>query len=338
MHRRLVGSVLSILLATPVLAGGGSDARSIESLLRRNPRGLVIVEEMARHGNEEAMMALCQAGITSGGESSKKEPHVLAWCSRAAALGHPKALRELGSRLVASRDRAHIAEGTVAMVLAEVMGDPLASLEVSLLPDFFGVGSLRIREARSEAVQRIEAGRFHIPKRIGLDFALTSEEREVQRRRLRRALQVTATLGDDATALRKKLAARRARAEHGELVSRGARASHRQQLVAKDALQVRLAADLKRASEESSDLSEWEREAKADRLKRVRMGAVLHTERVDASQQAALEIEIEKWLAGINRHRAPDAALGIDDVGLPWRDSAARTATVFPEAPAATDR
>ena len=327
---------LVLLLAFVAVAGPSGPVRaseavesSIESLIRRNPRGRQIVEDMARSGVEDAIVVLCQAGVASanssaggGGEGSDADRLAhLGWCSRGAALGHPGALRELGMRLLSDGDARRKQEGVTVLTLAEVVGHSAASLEVALLPDFFDVTATEIGRGRQEAFRRIEQGRFHDARKLGFTFEFSKDERESMQRRRRTFLENTAALDAGLEGLTRQLDARRARAEQGEVVSQNTRDAHRRQLQAKDALQRRLSFELKRASREDVVLSDREQRAREDRRERLRLGAELHTGRVDHAGRQSIEAELESLLRQINRHRAKDAAVRLSDLGLPWRSN-----------------
>jgi hypothetical protein len=297
---------------------------SVEELVSRNPQGSAIVEDLALAGVDEAMLLLCQTGLRGGvGGDSPNEiirnpsDEELRWCSRAALLGHPSALRLLGAELLASPTPDRVREGLVLMTLAEVAGDDDAALEVSLLPDFFRVSQASIASARREALARVEVGDFHEPEILGFTFELSTGEEDSLRRRRLRYQQATAALVDSGDELDRQLALRRRTVEKRALVSPEGHRIHEERLKAKDAFQSRLANELKRASREPK-LSDREAIALADRLERRRVGAQLHTERIDDEVKEKVEGELEQLLAQINRHRTADAALRLVDVGPPW--------------------
>jgi hypothetical protein len=304
---------------------------SIEELIRRNPQGGAIVEDLALAGVDEAMLLLCQTGLRGGASGDSPNQIIrnpsdedLKWCSRAALLGHPSALRLLGAELLASPTPARAHEGLLLMTLAEVAGDEDAALEVSLLPDFFPVSQASIGRARREALVRIEVGDFHRPDILGFAFELSAGEEDSLRRRRLRYQQATAALADSGSELTRQLASRRHRVERRPLVSEAGRQIQKTRLESKDAFQARLSNELKRASLEPK-LSEREALALADRQKRRRVGAELHTERIDDEVKARVEGDLERLLAQINRHRTSDNALRLVDVGPPWELDAAET-------------
>ncbi len=317
-------SAVSVILLGLALGGAwlqigaaAGDSNTIEKLLARNPRGRAIVEQLARDGREDAMGLLCEAGIRDASRGPGTwEP--LRWCSRAAQIGHPAALRELGMELLLEPDRAVAREGLALLALAELAGDAGAELEMPLLPDFFDVSTRDIGRARAEARRRVESGDFHDTRVLGFQFELTARERQALGSRRLRFQQQTAPLGAAPDRLERQLEARRGVALRAPLVTDDEIREHRSRLEAKDALQALLAAELKRASREP-ELSEWERQALADRQRRRRIGAVLHTERISESEKRELEEALRATLARVNDHRAAEAPLTIDDLGLPWR-------------------